>query len=242
MSYRKFEVRLLVLMLAMVLNYSAAQSQDWQVGIGLSPREEINPWYLIVKKRLDTKWNLRSGLGFSSRKYEESIYNQNVLNYNYIKGIIQYDIRMLAGLEYRMTWHGLQFFTAVDLSLEKYKHFERLKEWVLYDVTFVDPHSQVYDLAQFDKLKTISIGGRMNLGIEYFITRNASIVLESGLAYRHEISTRDRETYHTLFRDLDLQEPVDQESSIYTVYATNESRTSDFYFGLISLLTLQYHF
>ncbi|MBK8503310.1 MAG: hypothetical protein IPL46_14490 [Saprospiraceae bacterium] len=181
MSYRKIKVQLMVLLFTLVLNQSDAQTENWQIGIGMSPGEEVfDPWYLIMKRSLNTKWNLRSGLGFSSRKYEEEVYSRYDLVFNYIKITREYDIRLLLGLEYRMKWRGLEFFTAGDLLLGKSRSYENLKdEFPIYGDD-VDPHSQLYDVAQFDKVKVFSVGGRFSFGMEYFITRNASVVVESG--------------------------------------------------------------
>jgi hypothetical protein len=142
-----------------------------------------------------------------------------------------------------MKWRGLEFFAAADLLLDRSRNYERLKDIYFINTDLVDPHSQFYDVAQFDKVKVFSVGGRFAFGIEYFITRNASVVVESGLSYRYNYHAADRVSTHLLIRDLDLQPPIDEVFSIYQAGGVFEkSKTDDLYFGLISLLTFQYHF
>ncbi|MCB0665805.1 MAG: hypothetical protein KDC80_08295, partial [Saprospiraceae bacterium] len=245
---------LILFLYCLSLGGMKAQSNEWQIGVGISPTLSMSdPWYLILKKSLNTHITLRAGLGISSKKSRD--YNQYIgpplrrengdtsmyfFNYNYEKITTRNDYRLFLGLERNFGVQNLRFFTSGNLYFGYLLSEEGLDEGIYYAYNPA-PYTQFYDVGTFDRIQTWRGGFILSFGVGYDLFKNTSIAVEAGLNYFRNFEKFERQSFHVFFDDYDFIPPVDNAQFISSDHAPAKHRTYDLLFSLVNLVTLQYH-
>jgi hypothetical protein len=195
--------------LLITLFTSSAQQGNWEIGIGLRPLNlKDEPYTIILKKHLSSKIGLRFGLSgmysSSSEHFEYTHpYFDTIHSFSYRYTLIDTKMYLSTslGIQYRIGkrnpnsrffWYG-----ASDAYVKYHLEKPDVPDGVYFPIVMMRLGDYIV-AADYDQRKTLAVGGRQGLGLQYFINTIFSVSLEGGFFYQASFS----KVNHFLFAGL----------------------------------------
>jgi len=243
--------------LLITLFTSSAQQGNWEIGIGLRPLNlKDEPYNLSVKKRFSSNFTLRLGLGVLYNEHSEFISythpyivisdTTHMFSYEYTKVEKKLYANFFVGVQYLGTKfknldrpHDFDWYVMSDFLLKYRREEIDLPKGIYYPGYSSLRRGELFTTAVFGTNKDFIIGLRQGIGIQYWVNRNLSIVLESGAYYAKVFSSVQKYTYET-----GRTEPPHEDGTPFgfTTYVPQKSKNDQWGISPVMFLSFNHHF
>jgi len=234
---------------------SSAQQGNWEIGIGLRPLNlKDEPYSLNAKWHFTNRFALRLGLGVLYNEHDEFITYQHPylaiydtihkFAYEYTRVEKNFYTNFFVGVQYLGTKnlgrpHDFDWYLMSDFLLKYRREEIDLPKGIYHPGYTVLRRGEIFTTAVYGTNKDFIIGLRQGIGIQYWVNRNLSIVLESGAYYAKVFSTEQKYTFGK-----GRTEPPYEDGTPFTSTMYAPQKSKDYQWGIspVMFLSFNHHF